>query len=56
MRNGGRSRGLVVAIWTATAVLLTIAVVVGNVLFTGVSENMLAFAGLRRRRCSGLVG
>lgn len=44
MRNGGRSRGFVVAIWTATAVLLTVAVVVGNVLFTGVSENVLAFA------------
>jgi len=44
MRSGGRSRGFVVAIWTATAVLLTIAVMVGNVLFTGVSENVLAFA------------
>ncbi|MCA1718095.1 MAG: zinc permease [Actinobacteria bacterium] len=44
MRNGGRSRAFVVAIWTATAVLLTIAVVMGNVLFTGVSENVLAFA------------
>ncbi len=43
MRNGGRSRGFVV-IWTATAVLLTVAVVVGNVLFMGVSENVLAFA------------
>ena len=44
MRNGGRSRAFVVAIWTATAVLLTIAVVMSNVLFTGVSENVLAFA------------
>jgi zinc transporter, ZIP family len=44
MRNGGRSRGFVVAIWTATAVLLTVAVVVGNVLFAGVSDNVLAFA------------
>jgi ZIP family zinc transporter len=44
MRIGGRSRGFVVGIWTATAVLLTVAVVVGNVLFTGVSENVLAFA------------
>ncbi len=44
MRNGGRFRGFVVAIWTATAVLLTVAVVVGNVLFTGMSENVLAFA------------
>ena len=44
MRNGVRFRGFVVATWTATAVLLTVAVVVGNVLFTGVSENVLAFA------------
>jgi zinc transporter, ZIP family len=34
MRNGGRSRGFVVVIWTATAVLLIVAVV-GNVLFMG---------------------
>lgn len=44
MRSEGRSRAFVVAIWTATAVLLTIAVMMGNVLFTGVSENVLAFA------------
>jgi zinc transporter, ZIP family len=44
MRNGGRSRGFVVAIWTATAVLLTVAVVAGNVVFTDVSENVLTFA------------
>jgi zinc transporter, ZIP family len=44
MRIGGRSRGFVIAIWTATAVLLTVAVVVGNVLIAGVSENVLAFA------------
>jgi zinc transporter, ZIP family len=44
MRNGGRSRGFVIAIWTATAVLLTVAVVVGNVLIADVSENVLAFA------------
>ena len=44
MRDGGRSRDFIVAIWTATAVLLTVSVMVGNVLFTGVSENVLAFA------------
>jgi ZIP family zinc transporter len=52
MRDGGRSRGFVVAIWTATAVLLTVAVVLGNTLLTDASEYVLTFA---RAFASGAV-
>ena len=52
MRDGGRSRGFVVATWTATAVLLTVAVVLGNALLTDASEYVLAFA---RAFASGAV-
>jgi ZIP family zinc transporter len=52
MRDGGRSRGFVVATWTATAVLLTVAVVLGNTLLTDASEYVLAFA---RAFASGAV-
>ncbi len=52
MRNGGRSRGFVVVIWMATAVLLTIAVVAGNTLLAGADEAVLAFA---RAFASGAV-
>ncbi len=44
MRNGGRSRGFVIATWTATALLLTAAVVVGNALLVYANEGVLAFA------------
>ncbi len=52
MRNGGRSRGFAVATWSATAVLLTIAVVAGNTLLAGADEAVLAFA---RAFASGAV-
>jgi ZIP family zinc transporter len=44
MRNGGRSRGFVIATWTATALLLTAAVVVGNALLVYTNEGVVAFA------------
>ena len=52
MRNGGRSRGFVIATWTATALLLTAAVVVGTALLEYVNEGVLAFA---RAFASGAV-
>lgn len=44
MRNGGRSIGFVVSIWTAAVVALTMAVVVGYGVVSGVDENILSFA------------
>lgn len=49
MREGRRSKKFAIATWTATGVLLAAAVVVGNVVFSDVSEETLAivraFAG-----------
>lgn len=49
MRNRGRSKKFSIGVWTATGVLLAAAVVIGNVLLTGVPEEVLAvveaFAG-----------
>jgi ZIP family zinc transporter len=44
MRSGGLSRRFVIWIWSATAAVLTVAVVVGNEVATGMSPNVLAFA------------
>ena len=43
MTSSGRSKGFVVGIWTVTAVLLTAAVVLGNIVFAGVDQVVLAF-------------
>jgi len=49
MREQGRSKGFTVGVWTATAVLLASAVVVGNAALSGAGEEALAvllsFAG-----------
>ena len=49
MASSGRSKGFAVGIWVATAVVLSAAVLIGNIVFAGVSENLLAlvraFAG-----------
>lgn len=49
MRDQGRSRGFIVALWTVTALILAASVVVGNAALSGVGEEplavMLAFAG-----------
>jgi zinc transporter, ZIP family len=49
MRAGGRSRRFVVTIWAAAAVALTLAVVVGRAMVSGVGDGVvgfsLAFAG-----------
>ncbi len=52
MSGGGRSNRAVVAVWTATAVLLTAAALVGNVLLGGASESTL---GLIRSFAGGAV-
>lgn len=43
MRAGGRSTRFVLGVWTATAVLLTVAVVAGQQLAGGLSPGVLAF-------------
>jgi zinc transporter, ZIP family len=49
MRDQGRTRGFAIAVWTATAMILTAAVVVGNAVLSGASEKslsvLLSFAG-----------
>lgn len=49
MSRGRRSKGKVLALWAATAVLLSAAALVGNLLLSGVSKDVLAlikcFAG-----------
>jgi ZIP family zinc transporter len=49
MRDQGRTRGFAIVVWTATAVILTAAVVVGNAALSGTSEKslfvLLSFAG-----------
>jgi zinc transporter, ZIP family len=49
MRDQGRTAGLVVLVWTITALLLAASVVAGNVVISGASEELLAlllaFAG-----------
>jgi ZIP family zinc transporter len=49
MREQGRSKGFTVGVWTATAVLLAAAVVVGNAALSGAGEGplavLLSFAG-----------
>ena len=49
MRNQGRPRTFVIGVWAATGVLLAAAVVVGNAVLSGASEELLAvllsFAG-----------
>ena len=42
MASGGHSKGKVFGLWTATAVLLSVAAVVGNVALAGVGEETLA--------------
>lgn len=44
MRRAGRSKTFSVVVWSATALLLTAAVVVGYALLSGVDENILGFA------------
>lgn len=44
MRAGGRSPAFAIGIWTAAAVLLTLAVVVGYAVMGGVSPTVLGFA------------
>lgn len=43
MAEGGRSRARIFALWAATAALLSIAAIAGNILLEGVSEHLLAF-------------
>jgi zinc transporter, ZIP family len=49
MRDQGRTRGFAIVVWTATAVILAAAVVVGNAALSGASEKslsvLLSFAG-----------
>ena len=49
MRNQGCSRTFVIGVWAATGVLLAAAVIVGNAVLSGASEELLAvllsFAG-----------
>ena len=49
MRQQGRSRGFAIGVWSATAVVLAAAVVLGNVALSGVGEGplavLLSFAG-----------
>jgi zinc transporter, ZIP family len=49
MRDQGRTRGFAIVVWTATAVILAAAVVVGNAALSGASEKTLSvlpsFAG-----------
>ncbi|WP_294076198.1 zinc transporter [Sphingomonas sp.] len=42
MAKAGRSKGAVMLLWTATAVLLSIAAIVGNVALAGVDPGVLA--------------
>jgi ZIP family zinc transporter len=44
MRQGGRSKKFAIGAWTATALLLTLMVIVGNTLFATLGETPLAFA------------
>lgn len=44
MRSSGRSRKFAVGAWTATAILLTLMVLVGNTLFSALGDTALAFA------------
>lgn len=44
MRSGDRSQQFVIGIWTATALALTVAVVVGRVVADTMSAGTLAFA------------
>jgi zinc transporter, ZIP family len=49
MRQQGRSRGFAIGVWSATAVVLAAAVVLGNFALSGVGEGplavLLSFAG-----------
>ncbi len=49
MRDQGCTKGFAIVVWTATAVILAAAVVVGNGVLSGVSEKslsvLLSFAG-----------
>jgi ZIP family zinc transporter len=49
MRQQGRSRSFAIGVWSATAVVLAVAVVLGNVALSGVGEGplavLLSFAG-----------
>ena len=49
MRDQGRTSGFAIAVWAVTAVVLAVAVVVGNAALSGVGEEplsvLLAFAG-----------
>ncbi|HZY64326.1 MAG TPA: hypothetical protein VFE21_00375 [Rubrobacteraceae bacterium] len=44
MRRSGRSKRFSVLVWSATALLLTAAVVVGYAALSGVSESVLGFS------------
>lgn len=41
--NGNRSKGRIVAIWAATAAVLSVAAILGNVLLAGVAPQWLSF-------------
>lgn len=43
MSAAGRSRAVIFLLWTATAVLLSVAAIAGNLLLAGASEHFLAF-------------
>ncbi len=43
MRSKGHSKSFAIGVWAVTAVLLTASVVVGNLLFSGVDKDVLAF-------------
>lgn len=40
--GGGRSKGRIMLLWTATAILLSVAAIAGNLLLSGVGEGTLA--------------
>ncbi len=44
MRSGGQSRRFVISIWSGTAAVLTVAVILGNEVAAGMSPGVLAFA------------
>ena len=41
-KGGGKSKGRIMLLWTATAILLSVAAIAGNLLLSGVGEGTLA--------------
>ena len=41
-QGGGKSKGRIMLLWTATAILLSVAAIAGNLLLSGVGEGTLA--------------